>query len=535
MNGPPFALVTVDTMEDLRKEPQPPRTPFKNGSTCLLLGYYAPGDGGGGVFRYEPADPALETADDDDGGVIIRPALNPTKGRWVRMDLRQIWAEYFGCTTAAPTDTARLTGMNKACDYCRAQNVVQLHIGAGYYTFNGTIQAGNLKIVGEGLTHSTLKCTVSLGDWVPFIKQPAVAGYEHWRSGLQDLNIEGFRDKPEKGASMHGVGVGVYVGAVARYTNVRVHWFDRGFVADSHGGHISWTQCRINSNYYGIYFLNSTANGDFLIFDGTIEGNSFANIAVAGNTNLDACQIERVHMGDSPYAFYQEGWSSGDNKAFLENCIFTNCQFESIGNAIALTENWNSDHADRGNMIGCKFDMCGFGWSDDTYRITGRPRDYVFKVATCRNGNQFRCMTAWYDHRGTSGFFYARTFEGINTFDFSNSNHFNNGAPTITSGNGSYQRLKFYGPKESQQSGVNNIPRDGTTRLVDLGHYVGPVESLQIGVQMTSVANLTNPVLYVTDKKSDPKENSASFTVRLAGEEPPRDSNIDFDWWIITQ
>jgi len=44
---------------------------------ALVLGYYAPGDGGGGLFRYDP-----NNTSNDDGGIVIAPTNG--QGRWIR-------------------------------------------------------------------------------------------------------------------------------------------------------------------------------------------------------------------------------------------------------------------------------------------------------------------------------------------------------------------------------------------------------------------------------------------------------------------
>ena len=44
-----------------------------------VLGYYTPGDGGGGPFYWDPTSTAP-----DDGGLVIQSSLTPT-GRWLRV------------------------------------------------------------------------------------------------------------------------------------------------------------------------------------------------------------------------------------------------------------------------------------------------------------------------------------------------------------------------------------------------------------------------------------------------------------------
>src|SRR5215217_1999988 len=64
-------MATVATMSDLKA-----LSPA-DGDSVYLLGYYAPSDGGGGVFRYDPLASAM-----DNGGTVIQP--NVGSGRWLR-------------------------------------------------------------------------------------------------------------------------------------------------------------------------------------------------------------------------------------------------------------------------------------------------------------------------------------------------------------------------------------------------------------------------------------------------------------------
>jgi len=49
------------------------------GDTVNVLGYYEPGDGGGGPFYWDYASAA-----EDDGGLVIKPTAVTGFGRWIR-------------------------------------------------------------------------------------------------------------------------------------------------------------------------------------------------------------------------------------------------------------------------------------------------------------------------------------------------------------------------------------------------------------------------------------------------------------------
>ncbi len=77
---------------------------------CLeVLGYYAPGDGGGGSFYWD----AL-AAEPDDTGTIIAPASNPSTGRWIRIYSGPLNVRWFGAKPDPSTqnDTAFNNAIN---------------------------------------------------------------------------------------------------------------------------------------------------------------------------------------------------------------------------------------------------------------------------------------------------------------------------------------------------------------------------------------------------------------------------------------
>jgi len=64
---------------------------------CLtVLGYYVPGDGGGGEFYWDAA-----SVQPDDGGTVIVPATNPAIGRWKRLVDGPLSVKWFGALANA--------------------------------------------------------------------------------------------------------------------------------------------------------------------------------------------------------------------------------------------------------------------------------------------------------------------------------------------------------------------------------------------------------------------------------------------------
>jgi hypothetical protein len=88
------------TMQDLRAlAPIPGQAgpiPSPTSQPANLLGYYGPGDGGGGVFIWDAA-----SNDADDGGLIIQPAAVAGAGRWRRQFDYVVSVRWFGAYASA--------------------------------------------------------------------------------------------------------------------------------------------------------------------------------------------------------------------------------------------------------------------------------------------------------------------------------------------------------------------------------------------------------------------------------------------------
>lgn len=83
-----MALSTVNSMLELRAF-----NPTQIPESIHLLGYYAPGDGGGGLFRFQQG-----TLDTDNGGTVIEPdsGWQHDDGRWLRHFEHEVSVRWFG-------------------------------------------------------------------------------------------------------------------------------------------------------------------------------------------------------------------------------------------------------------------------------------------------------------------------------------------------------------------------------------------------------------------------------------------------------
>jgi hypothetical protein len=519
-------VTTIAALTDL--------TGMANGAVAQVLGYYAAGDGGGGLFRYDSASDSASGATVN-GGTILAPGVG--SGRWLRVMEGQLWAEFFGVLPSAPSDTARLNSMNAALTYARANSYNYVHIGTGNFHMDGQLQANAVTIVGEGQRYSRLTCSATLGVGVPFINQPVDEATEFKAVGLRDLTVTSTTPRPAIGSPRSGVGDGVYVGASHHYENVEVKWFDRGFVVDSTRGHVSWVTCRVINNFYGVYFLNSVANSDFFMTDGQVEANSFADIAVQPNQPLDHLLMLRMHMGNSPFAFYKEPYVSGTIKGFIENSTFQDVQFETMGNAIAYWDKAGEVSGDHGLWAGNKFIDCGYAYSVGV-KHPSYNADWMFRVGTMRNSCRFEFMQATNQLKNNLGFLACSETDSVHVFDFRRAHDYVygdslGGPPKIVVESGIYSGIKIMGPRIGQNFGSGSITGATSSTTVDMVDYVGPVAAMQIGLQLTNPGGVTDPVLYVSAKDSNPDTNTATFTVTIAGSKQPGGGTLTFDWWLV--
>lgn len=122
-----------------------------------LLGYYAAGDGGGGLFVYSSS--SVET---EDGGMIIAPTTG--SGRFLRVTSgSKISVKWFGAKGDGSTDDT--TALQAAFTYFRAQApgaVLEFDATGTYLTTQTLLVEGN-RLTVEG-NQSTIKTTATLAS-----------------------------------------------------------------------------------------------------------------------------------------------------------------------------------------------------------------------------------------------------------------------------------------------------------------------------------------------------------------------------------
>jgi len=115
----------INTMAELRQL-APQLAPPEAASFVELRGYYKPGDGGGGLFRWEQDSVAKH-----DGGTVVRPNGAPPRGRWLRVVSGPISVLWFGARADGTDPKGTRRAIQRAV--CSTHNPVLAHTTGTVY------------------------------------------------------------------------------------------------------------------------------------------------------------------------------------------------------------------------------------------------------------------------------------------------------------------------------------------------------------------------------------------------------------------
>jgi hypothetical protein len=117
-----------------------------DGSTCTMLGFTTPGDGGGGVWYWDAA--SVETVN---VATTVKPTDTVGAGRWKRIyNEGPLNVKWFGATGDGVSDD--YTAIDAAIQYCTT-NDLALYIPTGTYYIPNTTSirfSGNITLIGDG-------------------------------------------------------------------------------------------------------------------------------------------------------------------------------------------------------------------------------------------------------------------------------------------------------------------------------------------------------------------------------------------------
>lgn len=119
------------------------------GDAVNVLGYYAPGDGGGGQFYYDVA-----ASDADNGGTILAPTAGG--GRWKRVWHDTLSVKMFGAKgDGVADDTTAFTAALVAA----SASGVTVRVPAGNYAVSSIDVAANINVIGDGRRKTKITIT----------------------------------------------------------------------------------------------------------------------------------------------------------------------------------------------------------------------------------------------------------------------------------------------------------------------------------------------------------------------------------------
>jgi hypothetical protein len=337
-----------------------PVTGLTVSSTVEVLGYYAEGDGGGGIFRYDP----LATAADN-GGTVIAPTSG--SGRWLRdLNSNQINVLWFG---AKRDDTGNQAAAVNAAITAAAVGGAggSVYIPKGTYRFTSPIVPANYVMLfgeyfgtvlhwarsGNFLTMQD-KLGCSFRDLIVHGDQTHFALVLLFNSFVNTFTNVGFRGTNDVESTVYEGQIGVYIDQNSgdNFFNscrwmrlgvpVKLHWAVGNFINQSH-----FSGC-----YYGIVGEpNVTAsmvvtNTSFASYSGIAPNPSPAHIDIrgqAGEWHINNCWFEGANKsiivgrggglgGPSAFSLTNSHLASnttnleiqGCRQPYIANCVFSN-------------------------------------------------------------------------------------------------------------------------------------------------------------------------------------------------------------------
>lgn len=437
-------------------------------------GYYATGDGGGGLFYW---DAALATA--DNGGNIIQPNSLPASGRWRRTETGIVSTRQFGAKVDGATNDT--TAINNAL----ACGVKLIYASPGTSLADSLSQPVDTVFFGAGGLTSCIRKR-SNNDMLTMAA----------RSTLRGIYLDG------QGATFTGTGVKITTGAVDnnswRYI-IDCHILDTAsygieFTADLSGYASKIRGGSIVPHTAAVAAVKMPAgpetNGNRSIVDVWTFGNPIADLAGSATT-----LIEGGTQGQVPIM------SADTQKAIINGCRLVATSWTVIGTSHVIT----------GNDIGFSgaaeltFDAALFGSTFEANQVTG----VLALVDDCAGDNQIHLAsrtaaltwtatagTAPDIGNGTAGIAITRTGQNVKINGF-----LNVGSTTVTGNGGNWQFTMPYVAARSC-TGSAYIEDSGTTRYIGLAKITAGSALMElVDNAVASLAAFNSPMTWANGDK----------------------------------
>jgi Pectate lyase superfamily protein len=256
--------------------------------TVLVLGYYAAGDGGGGLFRWNSADVTADNA-----GTIIIPNSGGT-GRWNRVyeQTSAINVRWFGAKGDNATNDG--TSLLAAITFCKASAGKSLYFSNGTYLISTGIDISGLFVRGEGRQGTKIQASSAQFNVVNIGIGPTT---------LYDITVHGGWDGVTAGQSGDGIHIDV---APAPYpyqitlVNVAVQFAKRNGIDWKRGGYSWGSRLQVNAcglNGIAIYGTGVSDLATTVRIDGQSVFSDCPNgwgisLSEAVNISFDGCILE---------------------------------------------------------------------------------------------------------------------------------------------------------------------------------------------------------------------------------------------------
>ncbi len=261
------SLNTIDSVPTVGSLKVIDITKIIDGASVFVQGYYAAGDGGGGIFRYASASILA-----DNGGTVIQPTVGA--GRWLRPENEVFNVMEFGATgDGATDDTAKIQATINAGTAAQGGQIIFFPPGRYKITAALVIGPRRLTLRGCGPQGSNATAIVKTGlQNVDFIDATNIVD----TFSLEHIQLQG--------DGTPGNGNGVNLGSVATFAadcRITNCWFNQIpnaciYAVNMAGYHIN--NNGFEQSAYGIYFpsnvISSKANN-------VIENNRFFGLGSA--------------------------------------------------------------------------------------------------------------------------------------------------------------------------------------------------------------------------------------------------------------
>lgn len=308
-------------------------TGLGSASTVSVLGYYVEGDGGGGLFRYDPSSSAT-----DNGGTVIAP--NSGSGRWLRVlasgpiSVRWFGAKGDGATNDAPPIQAAINYLVPSGANYAAYQGGTVFFPKSEYLVNANLKLrSGIRLQGEGwasVLRGSTGCTA-------VVEAEVSADYSTVQgASIEDLTIDGTNWTDGR--------VGLYMtpqpgtGSRSSRNNflrgVQFNMCGIGLKLINDQG-INVTSCYFVNNDWGCTLTDNAQLGLFQQCDFRFNQRGL---------KIEATDVEITSAADAIYGHkfirchWEENWREGVLIDGGQSCSFDTCKWEGNGVTGAETQ-----------------------------------------------------------------------------------------------------------------------------------------------------------------------------------------------------